>query len=108
MILQKFLAYRELLCILIRRGHCCIRAGERVRMYITLDIAFILGRHQGHVAIRASHRTFRIVEGTGALPGYSAGLPVVIFVEPAHPPVMVYRTVEMHLVAGRTKLRCLR
>ncbi len=53
----------------------------------------------------ARHRLRRVVERARALPRDSAGLPVVVVVEPAHPAVAVHRHVQMHLVAGRAELR---
>ncbi len=58
------------------------------------------------MAIRAIHRRLRIIKRARALPGHAAGLPVVIFIEAANPPVMIHGDIQMHLVARRAKLRC--
>ena len=63
---------------------------------------------RGHVAIGALLRLRRIVERARALPGNSAGLPVVVFVEAAEPAIVIHRHVEVHLVAGGAELRRLR
>ena len=52
-----------------------------------------------HVAVGALLRLGRIVKRTRALPGNAAGLPVVVFVEAAHPAVVIHRHVEMNFVA---------
>src|SRR5437016_8983927 len=57
------------------------------------------------MAIRAIARRLRIVKGTRALAGNSAGLPVVVLIEAANPAVMVDRHIQVDFVAGGTKFR---
>ena len=56
------------------------------------------------MAIGALLRLGRVVERSRALPGNSAGLPVVVFVEAAEPAVVVHRHIEMHFVARGAEL----
>ena len=70
-----------------------------MRMDQAVNVAVIVRGNLRHVAIRAIHGRLRIIEGARALPGNSTGLPVVIFVEAANPPVMIHRDIQMNLVA---------
>src|SRR5258708_6712785 len=58
-----------------------------------------------HMAIGARGSLRRVVKRPRALAGNAAGLPVVVIIEAAHPPVIVYWNIEMDLMAGRAKLR---
>src|SRR5260370_29426189 len=73
-----------------------------------MDVSIIVGEYLGDVGGGAIHRRLWIVEGASALAGNAAGLPVVIFIEAANPPVVIYRDIQMNLVAGRTKPRGVR
>src|SRR4030095_13020775 len=57
------------------------------------------------MTVRTHHRIRRIVKRTGALPAYAAGLPVVVFVEAAHPAIAIHWHVEMHFVAAGAEFR---
>src|SRR5690348_12618 len=92
----------------VGRGHGGIRTRKTMRMHETVDVAIILGWRHRHVAVGAVHGALRIIKGARALAGDAAGLPVIVLVEAANPAVTVHGNVEMHLMAGRAKLRGLR
>ena len=68
----------------------------------------ILHRRERHVAVRASLRLRRIVKRARTEPGDAAGLPIVVIIEAANPAIVIHGNIEMHFVAGRTKIRGLR
>src|SRR5260370_1367601 len=108
LVLQKVPGELVLSLVLIRRGHRRIRSGEAMRMHQPVHIAVIGRRNLRHVTIRAIHRRLRIVKRARALPGDTAGLPVVIFIEAANPPVTIHGDIQMNLVARRTEFRGVR
>ena len=57
------------------------------------------------MTIGALLRCGRVIKRAGTLTRNARGLPVVVIVEPADPPVVVYVGVQMHLVATGAKLR---
>ena len=99
LVLQKVLSELVLCLILIRCGYRSIRSGESMRMHEPVHVAVIARGHLRHVAIRAIHRRLRIVKRARALPGDAAGLPVVVFIEAANPPVTIHRNIQMNLMA---------
>ena len=76
-------------------------------MHKPVYIAGIFRRLKRHVAIGTLRGFGRIVKRACALPGHAAGLPIVVFVEAPNPAIMVYRHIQMNLVACGTKLRSL-
>ena len=79
-----------------------------MRMHQSFDVASVVRRHLGHVAVRAIHGRLRIVERARALSRNSAGLPVIVFIEAANPAIAIHRDIQVHLVTGRTELRRVR
>ncbi len=78
-----------------------------MRVNESVDVAFVFRRQQWHVAVGAHHGVRRIVEGARALSGNAAGLPVIVFVEAAHPAIFIHGNVEMNFVAPRAEFRSL-
>ena len=64
----------------------------------------IVRRRERHVAVDAGGTLRRVVERSCALARHAAGLPRVVVVEAAEPPVVVHRHIEMHLVTRRAEL----
>ncbi len=69
-----------------------------------VDVARVVRFPQRHMTVCAALGLRRVVERARAQARDAARLPVVVIVEPAHPPVVVHRNVQMHLVANRTEL----
>jgi len=84
-VLKKLFGETQIAPVLVRDGHCGVRAGEAMRMHEAVNVAVIVRGNLRHVAIRAIHRRLRVVEGARALPGNAACLPVVILIEAANP-----------------------
>ncbi len=74
-------------------------------MHFPRAIARIFRRHQRHMAIGAVGRMIRVIERPRALPGNTAGLPIVVVVKTSKPAVPVYRHVQVHFVACRAEFR---
>ena len=108
LVLQEFLGELVLCLVLVGCGNSRVRAGEAMRMHESFHISVIERRDRRHVTIGAVHGRLWIVEGARSLAGDAAGLPIVIFIEAANPPVAIHRDIEVDFVAGRTELRSIR
>ena len=82
----------------IRKGRVC--GNEAVRMHFAGDISGIPRRRHLHMAVRARLRFGRIIKRPRAFARNAARLPVIVFVETAHPAVVIYRDIEMYFVTG--------
>src|SRR5258708_10090359 len=91
----------------MRSGYRRIRSWKSMGMHNPLVSALIGRLHGRHMAISALRRLRRIVERARTLTGDATGLPIVIFVESAYPPIVVYRKIKMDLMATGAELRCL-
>src|SRR6516225_623559 len=72
-------------------------------MHLAAVIAWLFRIHQRHVAIDTCGTLLRVIERAGALPRYSAGLPVVVVVEAPEPTVVVDGHIEMDFMTRRTE-----
>src|SRR5579883_2977481 len=98
--LEKCLGLGELRGIVIDSRNRGVRRGESVGVDFAVAIAGIARIAQRHVAIGAVGGFRRVVEGSRALAGNAARLPVVVLVEAAQPAVMIHGLIEVHFVAG--------
>ncbi len=103
LVLQEVYGGLQLLLVPVGQGHGRIGPREPVRVDLAVDVAQVVGIHQGHVAVHALAGLGRVVEGPGPLSGDSAGLPVVVVVEPSQPAVVIHRRIQVHLVAARAE-----
>ena len=70
----------------------------------SVDVAHISRLGERHMAVGTLLRFRWIVKGTRALAGDSARLPVVVFVEAAEPAIVIYRKIQMNLMATGAEL----
>ena len=100
LVLQKIFRDLQLLSVSIRRGNRRIRPGESMRVNEAINVPHVLRSRERHMAIGALRRFRGIVKRPRALARDPAGLPVIVFVEAAEPTIVVYRHIEVNLVAS--------
>ena len=95
----------DLLLVAIGGGDGGVGRRKPVRVDEAVEVREILGRHQGHVAVHAGLRFWRIVKRPRSEARHPARLPVVVIVEAANPAIVVDGDVQVDLVASRTEFR---
>ena len=103
-VLQERFGGLQLIGVFIRRRQRRVGRGEAVGADDAVLVAEVVRGDLRHVAVDAALRLGRVVERARAHARDAAGLPVVVVVEAADPPVAVHRHVEVDLVARRAEV----
>ncbi len=94
----------QLFLVLVGYGKCRVCPRKAMTMHLSVDVCLVLRGHQGHMAIDAFHRFWRIIETSRSLSRNATGLPGVILVKAPEPAIVVHRNIEVNLVAARAVL----